>query len=88
MGGLRRAAPRGGARGRRRSGDMPRRRDDGYILLDVLTALFIVLIGFAVLLGAIGLAESTAVSRHKKALVLIEERNGRAREHVTLFTRE
>ncbi len=88
MGGLRRGAPWGSARERRRSCDMPRRRDDGYILLDVLTALFIVLIGFAVLLGGIGIAESTAVSRHKKALVVIEEKNGRAREHVTLFTRE
>ncbi len=80
MGGLRRRAPRWRA--------TSRGRDDGYILLDVLTALFIVLIGFAVLMGGIGLAESTAASRHKKALVVIEEKNGRAREHVTLFTRE
>ena len=65
-----------------------RGRDHGFILLDVLVALCIILVGFSVFLGATSLAGRTAVKRNERVLRIIEERNSRAVEQKVLFGAE
>lgn len=59
--------------------------DGGYVLLDALGALCIVLVGFSVFLGCIGLAGRTAARRQEEALALIERRNAYERERTVLY---
>ena len=54
------------------------RREGGYILLDALIALFIVLAGLGVSLGGISLAGRMTVRLEERVLRLIEERNAQA----------
>lgn len=97
-GGGRHAAPRmlgsGGRVGRGKPPAMPnvpggarkrRAREGGYILLDVLVALFIILVGFAVLVGSISLAASMTVKQNARVLALIAQRNTDAKERTILF---
>jgi len=65
-----------------------REREAGYILLDVLAALLIVLIGFAVFLGGISLAASLSVRQAQKVQKMIEQRNVDAKDQTTLFQNE
>lgn len=68
---------------------MSRRRGEaGYILLDVLVALFIVVIGFAVFLGGISLAGSLTVRQAQRVLGMIEQRNADARDQAVVFQKE
>jgi len=62
--------------------------EEGYILLDVVVALFIVMIGFAVFLGGIGLAGSLCVRQNARVQSMIEQRNIHAKEHTVLFQKE
>lgn len=65
-----------------------RGRDGGYILLDVLVALLIVVIGFAVFLGGISLAGSLTVRQAQRVLGMIEQRNADARDQAVVFQKE
>jgi len=62
--------------------------DCGYILLDVVVALFIVMIGFAVFLSGISLAASLSVRQNARVQSMIEERNAHAKEQMVLFQKE
>ncbi len=62
-----------------------RRRQRGYILLDVLVALTIVLIGFGVFLSGLGLSARTAARRDARIHAVIEQRSSRATDHTVLF---
>jgi hypothetical protein len=76
------------------AGDRPtfpggkRAAEQGYILLDLVITLFIVMIGFAVFLGGISLAGSLSVRQNARVQGMIEERNAHAKEHTVLFQRE
>jgi hypothetical protein len=59
--------------------------DGGYVLLDALVALCIVVVGFSVFLGGIGLAGRIASRRLEAALGLIEQRNAHERERTVSF---
>ena len=65
-----------------------RGRNHGYILLDVLVALFIILVGFSVFLEGMSLAGRTAAKRNERVLRIIEERNSRAVDQTVLFGAE
>lgn len=67
-------------------GRLRRGKDSGYVLLDALAALFIVLIGFSVFLGSLTLAGRTAARRMEETLALIEKRNVHDRERAVSFT--
>jgi hypothetical protein len=62
--------------------------EGGYILLDVVVALFIIMIGFAVFLGGIGLAGSLGARQNARVHSMIEQRNILAKEHTVLFQKE
>lgn len=62
-----------------------RKADRGYILLDVLVALFIILLGFGVFLGGLSLAGRTTVRRDERVNRIIEQRNSHATDHAVLF---
>ncbi len=64
------------------------RGSGGYILLDVLVTLLIVLIGFAVFLSSVGIAGRTAVARTKKVLAIVERRNADALDRAVVFQAE
>jgi hypothetical protein len=57
----------------------------GFILLDVLVTLFILMIGFAVFLGSVHLAGSIAVGLNDRVVGLLEQRSTDAKERVILF---
>ncbi len=65
-----------------------REREAGYILLDVLVALLIVIIGFAVFLGGISLAGSLTVRQARRVEGMIEQRNADARDQIIVFQKE
>jgi hypothetical protein len=67
-------------------GRLSREKDGGYVLLDALAALCIVLIGFSVFLGSIALAGRTAGRRMEETMALIERRNAHERERAVSFT--
>ena len=67
---------------------MPRNRDAGFVLLDVLVALLIVAIGFAVFLGAIGLAGRAAARQAQRVETMIQQRNTNAKDQTVLFQKE
>ncbi len=87
MGGLAGGAPKSGPsnRGRRRG---PARSERGFVLLDALVALTIILIGFAVFLGGIGLAGSMTVKQSARVKSIIEQRNAHAADRTILFERK
>ncbi len=62
--------------------------EGGYILLDVVVALFIILLGFGVFLGGVSLATRTAARREARVHAIIEARNTHAADHVVVFTGE
>ncbi len=62
-----------------------RRADQGYILLDVLVGLFIILLGFGVFLGGLSLTARTALRRDQRVHAIIEARNSRAADHAVLI---
>jgi hypothetical protein len=66
-------------------GGLKRRGDGGYILLDAVVALCIVLIGFSVFLGSIGLAGRAAARSLESTLGLIEQRNAHDRERTVSY---
>ncbi len=59
--------------------------DQGYILLDVLVGLFIILLGFGVFLGGLSLAGRTSLRRDQRLNAIIEQRNSHAADHAALF---
>jgi len=63
------------------------RGDRGYILLDALIALFIMLAGLAACLGSIGLAGRMAARTERRVVGVIEERNAQA-QAPSLFARQ
>ena len=63
-------------------------REGGYILLDVLVALFVVLIGFAIFLDAIRLTGSLAMRQCRRVETLIEQRNENVKEHHDFLQKE
>lgn len=90
MGGLGRgnALGRGDARRRSSSASGRRRAEQGSILLDVMVAVFIVMIGFAVFLGGISLAASLSARQNARVQSMIQQRNAHANEHTVLFQKE
>jgi type II secretory pathway pseudopilin PulG len=62
-----------------------RRRERGFIFLDALVALIIVLIGFSALLSGISVAERLAVKQRERVTSLIERRNAHATGQTVLF---
>ena len=64
------------------------RKEAGYVLLDVLAALLIVLIGLSVFVGGISLAASFAARHAQKVQTLIEERNEDAEKRTDTFQKE
>jgi type II secretory pathway pseudopilin PulG len=87
VGGSRRRArtPDRDRRGRRGRAPDRDRRDAGFVLLDVLVTLLIVLIGFAVFLSSVSIAGKTAVARNQRVLSIVERRNADARDRVVVF---
>ena len=75
--------PRGAA-----AGGMRRRLEEGAIFLDVLVALFIVVVGFAVVIGGLGLAAALSARHDAQVQAMIEQRNVRAEEHTVVFRQE
>ena len=68
--------------------DAKRGADQGYILLDVLVALVIVMIGFVVFTGGISLVALLSGRQNERVQGMIEQRNAHAKEHATLFQKE
>jgi hypothetical protein len=62
-----------------------RKGDRGYVLLDVLVALFIILLGFGVFLGGLSLAGRTTVRRDERVNRIIEQRNSHATDQAVLL---
>ncbi|MGA2641445.1 MAG: hypothetical protein ABSG21_11170 [Spirochaetia bacterium] len=60
----------------------------GYILLDVLVALFIVLVGLTTLLGSMRAAGSVAVKQNARVQSMIQQRNADAKDHPVVFQKE
>jgi type II secretory pathway pseudopilin PulG len=52
----------------------------GFVLLDVLVALVIVLLGLAVFLGNLGAAQRIAARQASRAAAIIEQRNADAKD--------
>jgi hypothetical protein len=65
-----------------------RKADRGYILLDVLVGLFIILLGFGVFLGGLSVSARTAARRDARVHAIIEQRNSHATDHTVLFQGE
>jgi hypothetical protein len=53
---------------------------NGYVLLDVLAALAIVLVGLSVLLGDLGAVQRAAARSNARSAATIEKRNADAKE--------
>ena len=64
------------------------RAETGFILLDVLVALFIVLVGFAVVLGGMNLTMTLAAKQNARVQSMIEQRNAGAADHEVEFKKE
>jgi len=60
----------------------------GYILLDVLVALFIVLVGLTTLLGSMRAAASLAVKQNARVQSMIQQRNADAKDHSVVYQKE
>jgi Tfp pilus assembly protein PilV len=69
-------------------GRLKRRNQAGYILLDVLVAVFIVLVGFTVVLGGMSLTWSLAVKQNARVQSMIQQRNTDAKDHSVVFQKE
>jgi len=65
-----------------------RRLEEGAIFLDVLVALFIVVVGFAAVIGGLGVAASLSARHDARVQAMIEQRNVRAEEHTVVFRHE
>jgi len=65
-----------------------RRLEEGAIFLDVLVALFIVMVGFAAVIGGLGLAAALSARHDARVQAMIEQRNVRAEEHTVVFRHE
>ncbi len=65
-----------------------RRRQGGFLLLDTMISLFIVLIGFGVFLGSLGLSERLAARQNDRISGLVEHRSTYAKERTILFQGE
>lgn len=63
-------------------------RDAGFFLLDVLVALFIVLVGFSAFLTGISLAESLAIRQEARVQSMIVQRNADAADRALVFQKE
>ena len=70
------------------AGGMRRRFEQGAIFLDVLVALFIVVVGFAAAIGGLGLAAGLSARHDARVQAMIEQRNARAEEHTVVFRQE
>jgi hypothetical protein len=68
-------------------GVSPRRGEGGYILLDALIALFILVGGYTTCMGGIALAGRLAAREEARVIRTIEERNAKALAPA-LFARE
>jgi hypothetical protein len=68
--------------------DARARGEEGSILLDVLVALFIVMVGFAVFLGGMSVAASLSVRQDERVRAMIEQRSGNAKASVVLFQKQ
>ncbi len=64
------------------------RRDSGYILLDVLVTLLIVLVGFTVFLSSTSIAARTTIRQSQKVYQIIERRNADAEARAVVFQAE
>jgi hypothetical protein len=60
----------------------------GYVLLDVLVALLIVLIGFAGILGGMGATWTLAAQHNARVERMIEQRNADAKNHPVVFQKK
>lgn len=60
-------------------------RQDGFILLDVLVTLLIIVIGFVVFMSSLGIAGRTAIVRNQKVLAIVERRNADALDRIVVF---
>ena len=69
-------------------GRLSKREEGGYILLDVLVALFIVLVGFVVVLGGMSLTWSLAAKQNARVQSMIQQRNADAKDHPVVFQKE
>lgn len=69
-------------------GRLSKREEGGYILLDVLVALFIVLVGFVVVLGGMSLTWSLAAKQNARVQSMIQQRNTDAKDHPVVFQKE
>ena len=63
-----------------------RRGEHGYILLDVLIAMGIVLVGLAVVFGGLGVAARLAVVQGERVRLAVEARNEDAKDRPVFFT--
>jgi hypothetical protein len=66
----------------------PRAAEAGYVLLDVLVALLIVLVGFAGVLGCMSATWSLAVKHNARVERMIEQRNADAKDHSVVFQKK
>ena len=60
----------------------------GFILLDVLVGVFIVMVGFTMILGGMSVAGSLAVKQNIRVESMIQQRNADAKNHQVLFQKE
>lgn len=60
----------------------------GSILLDVLVGVFIVMVGFPMILGGMSVAGSLAVTQNIRVESMIQQRNADAKNHQVLFQKE
>jgi hypothetical protein len=65
-----------------------RRAETGFILLDVLVSLFIVLLGFGVVLGGMNLTMTLAAKQNVRVRNMIEQRNADAAGHKVVYQKE
>jgi hypothetical protein len=66
-------------------GRLKQGKDGGYVLLDALAALCIVLIGFSVFLGSVGVAGRMAARHLEGTFGLIEKRNAHDQERTVSY---
>jgi competence protein ComGF len=65
-----------------------RNPESGWILLDVLVALLVVLIGFAIFLDALRIASSLTMRQGERVENLIGQRNENTKEHHDFLLKE